>query len=291
MNKLELVIDQKAMLGEGPIWDCENKVLYWLDILACELHVFNPDKHSDRVIETGQLIGTVVPRAKGGVVLAMEKGLYFLDTVTGETAFIADPESDRTENRFNDGKCDPAGRLFVGTMHKEGKGSGGALYCLDTDLSLGKVLDSISISNGIAWSHDHKTMYYINTPVKKVWGFDYAIRTGEISNKRVVIDGKAEEGFFDGMTIDEEGMLWIAHFGGFKVTRWEPQTGGKLDEVMLPVPNPTACAFGGEGLEDLYITTARLGLSDEELRQYPESGGLYVIRPGVKGVKSYKFGG
>lgn len=291
MNKPEMVIDQKAMLGEGPIWDNENKILYWLDILSCELHVFNPDKHSDRVIKTGQFIGTVVPREKGGVVLAMEKGFYFLDTETEKLLFVTDPEFDREQNRFNDGKCDPAGRLFAGSMNKQGEGADGSLYCLDTGLKVRRVFDGVSIFNGIAWSNDGKTMYYINTPVNIVWAFDYDIETGGISNKRAAINGDAEDGIFDGMTIDEEGMLWIAHFAGFKVTRWNPWTGRKLGEIILPVPNPTACAFGGERLEDLYITTARLGLSDEDLVQYPESGGLFVIRPGVKGMRTYKFGG
>jgi len=291
MEKPGLIVDKKAMLGEGPTWDFEMKVLYWLDILNCELHIYNPDDCTDRVIKTEQYIGTVVPREKGGIVLAMEKGFYFLDTGTEELTFIADPEPDMEENRFNDGKCDPAGRFFAGTMHKEGKGAFGSLYCLDTDLRVRKVLDGVSISNGIVWSSDSKTMYYINTPVKKVWAFDYDMKTGEVSNRREAIDGEAEEGIFDGMTIDTEGMLWIAHFGGFKVTRWDPLTGKKLEEIMLSVPNPTACAFGGEELDELYITTARLAMSEEELEKYPESGGLYKVKPGVKGVRAYKFGG
>lgn len=291
MNEAALVLDQKAILGEGPIWDSGKEILYWLDILSRELHLFNPVNQTDKVIKTDQMIGTVVPRVRGGVVLAMENGFHFLDLSSETLTFIADPEHNRPENRFNDGKCDPAGRLLAGTMHKQGIGKSGALYCLDKDLSVRKVLDPVSISNGLAWSHDQKTMYYINTPEKKVWGFDYDILTGTLAGKHVVIDGEKEAGVFDGMTIDAEGMLWIAHFGGFCVSRWDPRTGKKLDVIIMAVPNPTACAFGGDQLQDLYITTARLSLSEEELQQYPQSGGLFVACPGVRGVRAYGFGG
>ncbi len=291
-------MDAAAFLGEGPIWDERDNVLYWVDIRKSELHLYEPSKGTDTVAATGQLVGTVVPREKkkGSVVLAMENGLYYMNIDKnkgeGKLTFIGDPESDKPDNRFNDGKCDPAGRLFAGTMGKQGERGVGALYMLDIDgTSISKVFDGISISNGIVWSRDRKTMYYIDSPVKKVWAFDYDIATGAVSNRRDAIDGKAEAGVFDGMTDDRDGMLWIAHYGGSKVTKWDPVSGVKLDEIVAPAPNVTACAFGGENLETLYITTAKQGMSDADLAAWPQSGGLFAIRPGVRGVPSYKFAG
>ena len=293
MLKAEIVLDTKSILGEGPVWDDRENVLYWVDIKKCELHIFDPVKNKDRVIITDQPIGTVVPgKKKNSLVLAMENGFYFLDVLTGKTEFIGDPEKDKPDNRFNDGKCDPAGRFFAGTMGKQGGREAGALYMLDTDtgLSISKVLDKISISNGIVWSRDKKTMYYIDSPVKKVWAFDYDLSTGRIGNRRDAIDGTAEPGVFDGMTDDSRGILWIAYYRGGRVAAWDPVTGKKLEEIEVPAPHVTACAFGGKDLDTLYITTGRQGMTEAELKAWPQAGGLFTVKPGVSGVKAYRFG-
>lgn len=291
MNKANLVIDAKAELGEGAIWDSEKRLLYWIDIIGMEVHIFDPCTGIDRAIKTGQMIGTVVPRKSGGLVLAMENGLYFLDETTGQVSFIADPESNIPGNRFNDGKCDPAGRFWAGTMCMNGGKQAGSLYCLEADLSVVRKLEGVSISNGIVWSPDMKGMYYIDTPTKEVWGFDYDAATGCISNKRTVVVFPGGEGFPDGMTIDTEGMIWVAHWDGWRVSRWNPETGEKLDEVRLPAANITSCAFGGDDLNELYITTARIDLKDEQLAEQPNAGGLFCVKTEVKGMPAYKFGG
>jgi sugar lactone lactonase YvrE len=243
------------------------------------------------VIKTDHMIGTVVPRKSGGMALAMEKGFYFLNDDNGETTLITNPESNIPENRFNDGKCDPAGRFWAGTMSMNGERATGSLYCLNTDLSVTKKLEGVSISNGIVWSPEKDEMYYIDTPTREIWAFDYDMSTAVISNKRVIATIPEDEGFPDGMTIDSEGMIWVAHWEGWKVSRWNPGTGTKLGEVELPAARVTSCAFGGEKLDDLYITTARTGLKEEEINNQPHAGGLFYVKTGVKGLPAYQFGG
>jgi sugar lactone lactonase YvrE len=291
MKDLYLAVDAKAILGEGPIWDNDRKLLYWIDTIGKELHIYNPYSGKDRIINTQQEIGSVVPRLLGGMVLAMENGFYFLDEETCLVTFITDPESKIHGNRFNDGKCDPAGRFWAGTMGICGETGVGSLYCLDIDYSVTRKFGNVSISNGIAWSTDNRIMYYIDTPTNEVWGFDYELETGNISNKRVVINISRDEGMPDGMTIDSEGMLWIAHWGGWRVSRWNPRTGKKLNEIKLPTAQVTACAFGGDNLDILYITTASTGLSANEFTEQPNAGGLFCIKIDVKGLPAFKYKG
>ena len=289
MKEAKPVIVTDARLGEGPIWDHERKLLYWLDIVKKELHIYDPLILDEKIIVTDQMIGTVVSRSSGGFVLAMEKGFYFLEESSRETKFIADPESDMPNNRFNDGKCDPAGRFWAGTLNMKGEKNKGSLYCLDTDLKVTKKIEGITTSNGIIWSNDSKAMYYIDTPTREVWAFDYDAVTGDICNRRVAVSIPEGEGSPDGMTIDEEGMIWVAHWGGHRVSRWDPDKGIKLEEIRVGAPKVTACAFGGPHLDILFITTASEGMTEKELSEFPFSGSLFSIKPGVRGVEAQKF--
>jgi sugar lactone lactonase YvrE len=291
MNKPELVVDAKAVLGEGPSWDEEKQLLYWVDIPSQIVHIYNPASNTHKTINTGQYVSTIVPRNSGGLILAMHHGFYALDTDTELLTHLTDPESDKPSNRFNDGKCDPDGRLWAGTMAIDESLHKGALYCLEKDLSVKKVLDGVSISNGTAWDKENKTMYYIDTPTKQVVAFDFDINIGSISNKRVIINIPEGEGFPDGMNIDQEGMLWIAHWEGAQISRWNPEIGEKIDSISVPATRVTSCVFGGEYLDELYITTARVGMSEEEIQKYPHAGGIFKVKPGVKGVKTYGFDG
>ncbi|RHW38084.1 SMP-30/gluconolactonase/LRE family protein [Neobacillus notoginsengisoli] len=290
-GKVEFLIDAKAVLGEGPCWDASKGILYWVDIEGKKLHVFNPDTGEDREIEVGEMIGAVVPREAGGTVVVLESGFYFLDPEDGSLEQINDPESDLADNRFNDGKCDPAGRFWAGTLNKNGDEKQASLYCLETDMSVTRKLGNLSISNGLAWSPDNQFMYLIDTPTRQVTRYQYKLENGEISEPEVIIEIPDGEGFPDGMTIDEDGNLWIAHWGGGKVTNWDPITGELLQSIELPAVNVTSCTFGGDGLQDLYITTARNGMSEAELEEYPRAGGLFKIRTDTKGLPAYKFKG
>jgi len=290
-ENVELLLDARACLGEGVNWDAANELLYWVDIVRKEVHLFDPAKGEDRCMDVGQYVGAVVPTEKGDLLAAVHHGIARLDPDTGRLDPLADPEADLPDNRFNDGKCDPAGRFWAGTMHVDGKGNSGALYRIDQDLSIHRMVDQVGISNGLAWSADCKTMYYIDTSKQTVDAFDYDIDTGAVTNRRTVIPFPSELGHPDGMTIDEEGMLWVACWAGARVTRWDPQRGRLLQEIRLPVTNVTDCVFGGPEGDTLYISTARMTLSDEDLKQQPLAGGLFQVRPGVRGPLARPFGG
>lgn len=280
-----LILDAKAELGEGPAWDDELNKLYWVDITSGVVHLYDPETKEDRSINVNKAVGSVVPATNGKLLAALENGLHFIDLKTGEMTFIADPESHINNTRYNDGKCDPAGRFWVGTMAVDGTRKAGALYCLDTDMKIRKMLDGVSISNGLAWSSDNKVMYYIDTPEKQVFSFDYDIETGNISNKKTVISFPDGCGIPDGMTIDTEGMLWIAMWNGWKVLKVDPVKGIITDELSLPVENVTSCTFGGRLFDELYVTTAS---PDKGSQQY--AGGLFMFKTGASGMPLYKFG-
>ncbi len=290
-KQVELVVDAQATLGEGPIWDVDSQVLYWIDIEERELHVYDPRLDEDRRIDLLERPGTVVPRKSGGLMLAQENGFASFDLKTEQVTVVTDPESDKPENRFNDGKCDPQGRFWAGTMSLNKSQPTGSLYRLDPDLSVHKMCSDLTISNGICWSGDQSTMYYIDTPQMCIHAYDFDPATGKISNKRVAVTIPKEASWPDGMTIDAEDKLWVGHYGGGHVCRWDPHTGKQLDRIELPCPNVTACALGGPNLDMLYITTARAGMDKAALAETPLAGGLFRAKPGVKGVAAFAFAG
>lgn len=287
----ETAVSAHATLGEGVNWDPTRQCLYWVDILEHELHIHDPATGADRTIDVGQAIGAAVPTADGDLLLAMHHGFYRLDLETEALTPICDPEADLPNNRFNDGKCDPAGRFWAGTMQLEGQGTTGALYRVDPDLSVHKQFGDVGISNGLAWSPDYTTMYYIDTVTHEVAAFDYDHATGAIANRRAVISFGAHLGHPDGMTIDEEGMLWVCFFGGGRVARFHPGSGEELTEIRLPASNVTNCVFGGPDLDTLFVSTARVALTEEQLAEQPQAGNLFRVKPGVRGLAPVPFGG
>jgi len=290
-SAVELVLDARAQLGEGALWDARRRLLYWIDILAHELHLFEPAAREDRMFKLGQPVGTVVPRHAGGVMLALRDGFSALDLETEQLTFIADPEHHQPGNRFNDGKCDPAGRFWAGTMPMGDLQPTGSLYHLDPDGTVNRMLEGVSCSNGITWSRDRRTMYYIDTPTFRVDAFDYDERTGEIGNRRPAVAVPKELCYPDGSTMDAEDMLWIAHWGSSRVTRWDPRRGKLLGEIRLPVTQVTSVAFGGPHLDELYITTAAAGLDEAARAEQPDAGGLFRARPGVAGLPAFEYAG
>ena len=277
------ILHSQATLGEGALWNPETKQLYWVDIEGRAFHVFDPATKQDRQFSTGARAGTVVPMHGGNVLLALQTGIHQLNMATGQLNLRINPLTE-PNLRFNDGKCDPAGRFWVGTFHMEQRPHAGTLYRLNCDGSLHVMLRGITNSNGIAWSLDQSTMYYIDTPTLTVQAFDYDNATGNIANPRVIISIFEGHGVPDGMTIDVEGKLWVALWGGGRVQRYDPGTGALLMAVEVPAPFTSSCAFGGPGLETLYITTARAGLTPGQQRQFPLSGDLFALEPGVRGV-------
>jgi sugar lactone lactonase YvrE len=237
------------------------------------------------------MIGSFAVCTNGDLIAGLHHGFAFISRPDGKLKMIVDPEAEIPTNRFNEGKCDPAGRFWAGTMAISEILHQGNVYVLDRDLNYKKKIDNVSISNGLAWSLDHKILYYIDTPSFEVVSYDYDVSSGEISNKKSVIkiDVK-EEGYPDGMTIDQEGMLWIGHWDGWQVARWNPLTGEKIGSIKLPASRVTSCTFGGENLDDLYITTARVGLSEEALAAQPLAGEFFVVKNcGFKGLPAFEF--
>ena len=274
-----LAFKSRATLGEASLWNFKTQELYWVDIESCELHIFYPQKNKERVIILGQRIGTVVPCENGKLLIALQEGIYELDLITMEKRLVITPPHDISAMRYNDGKCDAAGRFWVGSMHLEIVPRVAVLYKVERNQAI-KMLDDITISNGICWSLDNKTMYYIDTPTEKVRAFDFDLSTGSISNERVIIVMKDELARPDGMTIDENGMLWIAHWGGSCVTQWDPDTATLLSRISVPAYNVTSCAFGGEDLDILFITTASEEMPVDQVKKFPLAGSLFQVKPG-----------
>lgn len=279
----ELISNHVSIWGEGPIWH-GNRLLY-VDIEAHKILAFDPKSGAETIWNVGQRVGTVVPRAKGGLVWAGDDGFFFLDEATGASTKIADPEPDMPDNRFNDGKCDPAGRFWAGTICLK-KRAEGSLYCLHTDLRVEKKFGPVTNSNGIIWSKDASTMFYIDTPSKKIRAFDFDKATSAITNERVIWDTSDDPSSPDGMTIDSEDRLWIAFCHGAKVVCFDPSSRKVQEQIDFPCIETTACAFGGDDLGDLYITTGVKPDLEEDL-----AGRLFVCRPGAKGVPSDAFAG
>ncbi|SDZ64376.1 Sugar lactone lactonase YvrE [Evansella caseinilytica] len=280
--KAELVVDAKAMLGEGPCWDDREQKLYWVDIIGKTVHCYDPETGENQTLHVNAYVGCVVLKEDGGLLAGLQNGIFSIDMRTYERQFIDNPEQQKPENRFNDGKVDPSGRFWAGTMHIDGKQQEGALYRMGSDRKMHKVIDDISISNGLAWDIKQKIMYYIDTPTRKVAAFDYDPRTGKIANKRTAVIIPENEGYPDGMTIDAEGMIWVAHWDGARVSRWNPHKGEKLTEILFPVRCVTSCCFGGKELDELYVTTANDEWNDE-------AGGLFRVKTTVKGIASTRF--
>lgn len=283
MIKPEIVGTHTSVWGEGPLWD-KNRLLY-VDIEAYKIIAFDPATREEKIWDVGQRVGTVVARDSGGLVWAGDQGFFFLNEETGISTAIADPEPDLLDNRFNDGKCDPLGRFWAGTICLK-KRPEAALYCLHKDLTVEKKFSPVTNSNGIVWTRDAATMYYIDTPSKKIRAFDFDVTTSAITNERVIWDTSADASSPDGMTIDSEDRLWVAFCHGGKVVCFDPAVSKVLEQVDFPCIETTACAFGGPDLSDLYVTTGiKPGLEEAT------AGRLFVCRPGAQGVPSVAFGG
>lgn len=281
---LTVAIDTTVRVGEGPVWDYKHHRLLWIDTQG-SLFVFTPKDGKNKEIKLGKQIGSVVPYKEDVVVVALEDGIYEMSLANGELSFLGDPEGRAAGNRYNDGKCDAAGRLWVGTMDKDCTPLKANFFKFVPGGAGERVLSDVTISNGVAWSPDGKTMYYQDTPTRSVSAFDFDAEQGFIANRREVISLPDSLGTPDGNTIDEEGMLWVANWGAACVTRWNPMTGELLQKIEVPALNVTALAFGGDDLDELYITTASLWMPDGEADKYPEAGKTFVVKPGVKGVK------
>lgn len=272
--------------GEGPVWTGQK--LLFVDIEGHKIREYDPVSAVDREWSVGERVGLVVPRSSGnGLVMGGDNGISSFDPETGEKNQWVDPEPDKKpDNRFNDGKCDPTGRLWAGTISTVKKEGDASLYCLDTDKNLTLKYPGVTNSNGLCWSSDAEVFYYIDTPTKKIRVFDFNNDTSEISNEQIAVDTVDWEGSPDGMCIDNNDNLWVAFCRGSVVRCIDPKTATVLEQIDLPVSGVTSCAFGGESMDTLFITTGQFSNLEES-----GAGRLYAAKPGVSGPPSVPFAG
>ncbi|MDE2820781.1 MAG: SMP-30/gluconolactonase/LRE family protein [Chloroflexota bacterium] len=290
MSAVKLAWEIPAQLGEGPVWVEAENAVYWVDIYRNQAHRYSLADGAKKTWTFDFAVTSLNPRRGGGFVGTIKDGFVAIDFDNLSVDPIQLPEADLPNNRFNDGKVDKSGRYWAGTMDLDQSAETGALYRLDPDLSVSKVDDDYIICNGPTFSLDNSIIYHTDSIKRKIYALDIGA-DGSLSNKRLFAEfTKDTDGVPDGMTTDSEDCLWVAHFGGARVTRYSP-AGEILQVVPIPALNITSCAFAGADLDTLYIVTASTAMSDEQLKQYPLAGSLFSYQPGVKGVPTPLFAG
>lgn len=285
-----IAFQHDAEVGEGSLWDERENCLYWVDIHGNAVHRYDPAAGSNPTRDVSEHVSTVVLDQGGGILVTTRNGFARFDWEARQLTRLGDPEEGNEATRFNDGKCDPAGRFWAGTMAYDCTEGAGSLYCMESDGTISKKLSDVTISNGLVWSGDARYFYFIDSLTYQIHRYDYDLETGHITNKHVVTEfDKDSEGLPDGMAIDREDGLWVAMFGGSSVLRIDPTTGERTHKVNLPASNITSCAFGGENLRDLYITSATVHLSEEQRSAQPTAGSLFVARSPIAGHPSNRY--
>lgn len=289
--RIEVLVDVKTTLGEGPLWDVEEQRLYWIDSFDGRVFRCTPDGRELRAWDVPQKIGSMCLRKSGGAVVSLARGFHFLDFRTGEVSPIVDPEPERPNNRLNDGKVDKRGRFIAGSMDTMEEGPNGALYRLDADLVVTKLAGDIIVSNGPCWSPDGNTFYFTDTWSGEISAYDYDQASGTVVDKRCFCRIPADGGAFDGATVDAEGCVWSAHVYAGRIVRYRPD--GSVERVIeMPVKKVTSVMFGGPDLDVLYVTS----MANPPLPRFPGDGvlrgSLFAIRDlGVRGVPEPRFAG
>lgn len=289
---IDVVVDLKTTLGEGPLWDCEQQLLYWVDSADGRVFRSTAEGSGIRAWDVGQKIGSMALCRDGdSAIVALQNGLYRLDLADGNLTALIDPEADLPNNRLNDGKVDKRGRFVFGSMDTLEETASGKLYSYRPDGSLAVLDDQITVSNGPCWSPDGETLYFCDTWTGEIWAYDYALDTGAVANRRTFarVD-TSSGGAADGATVDAEGYLWQALVYGGKIIRYAPD--GTVDRIIdFPVLKPTSVMFGGADLDVLYVTS----MARPPLPRFPDDGqlrgSLFAIRGlGVHGVPENRFG-
>lgn len=288
MESLRHVLSTRARLGEGPTWDISSGTLFWVDLYNHRVHRFDPGSGETRFYDVGDVVGAVAVMADDALLLARRHDLARLELRTGSVRTLHRFRDLGPEARLNDGKCDSRGRFWVGSMHRGTEGAA-RLYRYDPDGSFHEVEDGLTISNGLGWSPDDHTFYLTDSPARRIYAYEFDPDRGSISNRRVFADLSGASSVPDGLTIDEEGCVWSAQWDGGCVIRFGPD-GSERQRVQIPVPRPTSCTFGGRDLRQLYVTTASVGMSQAEIDRYVESGDLYALDTGVRGLPANRFG-
>lgn len=289
MTKVRCIQAANAFCAEGPIWDAVRQRLLWVDTRRPALLEFSITEGQTDCWPLEQRIGCAVPATDGRLVVADKLGIALLDSKTGALTRIANPEADRTGNHFNDGKVDRAGRFWVGTADDGYARPSGSLYRVDPDFSVHRMDTGFVCSNGIGWSPDNRTMYFIDSYIRTVFAYEFDLSTGALGSRRIFVRLREDEGEPDGLTVDAEGHVWVAIWKGWRISRYAPN-GTLVNEIKMPVQLPSSCMFGGPDLRTLFVTSARYNLARSALKRGPLAGGLFALEPGVSGLPEPHFG-
>jgi sugar lactone lactonase YvrE len=280
----------RADLGEGPSWDARTGTLLFVDISAGRIYRHDPGLGSQDTVEVGQEVGAAIPRSAGGLVVAMRDGIGLLPDGSTQVEVIVPIEADNPGNRMNDATCDPQGRLWAGTMAFDFEEGAASLYRVDANRTATRMLSDLTISNGMGWSPAGDVMYFIDSTTYGVDTFRFDEASGDLGIRERLITFAVDEGMPDGLTVDAEGGIWVALFGGGEVRRYRPD-GSPWGAIKLPVTQVTSACFGGPALQDLYITSAAAQLDAEALARQPLAGATFVCRPGVAGLPTNMYSG
>lgn len=287
-TEYEIAVPPIAGLGEGPRWDAASATLLWVDIPGRCVHRYNPSTGEDTVQQVADVVSLALPRRRGGIVIGLPNGVHHYD---GERfTLLAGIEAERPETRTNDGACDAAGRLWVGTMPFDERSPVAGLYRVDPDCSVTTILSGTTISNGLGWSPSGQSFYFIDSPTRRIDVFDFDMASGALENRRPLAAVEVEGAVPDGLNVDAEGCIWVALHGGWGLNRYSPD-GELVGEVRLPMAMITSCCFGGPGLRDLFVTTRRQGLSEAEAAGQPLAGALLRLDVGAAGLPTHAFAG
>lgn len=288
--KIIRTIPSQCYLGEGPLWLAELGCFFWVDIEKGNLHRYHLASEKLEIRHFPHYLAVVLKSQNGKLILGLDRKLVRYDWETEELEDLCEVEANQTLHRFNDGKVDLQGRIWIGTLSTKFTDGAGSLYRIDSNLKPEVQLKNLTISNGMAWTKDQDTFYFIDTPTRKIQEFSFNVDKGEIEFRRIAVSIPEDLGFPDGMCIDREGMLWVAHYGGSGVYQWNPKNGELLDKIELPVPHVTSCCFGGENLELMLITTAQENMSESELKKFPKSGDVFLVKLEVGGFEANQAG-
>jgi sugar lactone lactonase YvrE len=286
---IQRVGGETDILGESPVWCGREQALYWVDVRAPAVRRYDDETGKIQSWAMPEMAGSLAVRESGGLIVALATALVFFDPKTGTIERIAEPEAHVPQRRFNDGKCDRQGRFWAGTMDDITRGPEGTMYRLDADRRCVPIFNGIRAPNSIAWSPDNRTMYYGDSYLHSIWAFDFDPDNGTVSNRRDFAL-LAKPAMADGSTVDAEGFLWNAEYGGGRITRYAPD--GRTDRVIeFPFQNPTSCAFGGRNLDTLFVTTASQRLTPEQRAAQPLAGALLALDVGVRGLPEPRYAG
>ncbi|WP_363263358.1 SMP-30/gluconolactonase/LRE family protein [Pseudomonas sp.] len=281
------VANTRADLGESPVWDAQTGALYFVDITGGRINRLLPDGEVERLYESAARIGALALTDRGNLIFTEDASAVLLDLATGRIRQYSVPVHPRSTYRFNDGACDPQGRFVTGLMDEAPSGQTGALFRFDGELHDEVIHCGLTLPNGLAWSADGQTLFIVDSAECKIYRAEY-LAQGRLEQVSLFAETPAELGRPDGIALDREGGLWVCQFNGSCLLHYD-RHGHLTDQVVMPVPRPTSCCFGGEDLDTLYITTARVGMAPAQLRHYPDAGDLYAIRPEVGGIARYAF--